>query len=66
MSELKNLLIKEGRIIDPGQGIDETASLLITGGKISWLGTGDPPQAGCDVINGLGLVDHRQWQSRRC
>ena len=56
MSELKNLLIKEGRIIDPGQGIDETASLLITGGKISWLGTGDPPQAGCDVINGPGLV----------
>jgi dihydroorotase len=56
MSELKSLLIKEGRIIDPGQGIDETASLVITNGRISWLGRGDPPQAGCDVINSPGLV----------
>jgi dihydroorotase len=57
MSEMiKNLLIKEGRIIDPGQGLYETASLLITDGKLSWLGRGDPPQVGCDVINGPGLI----------
>jgi dihydroorotase len=57
MSEIiKSLLIKEGRIIDPDRGLDETASLVITDGKIAWLGRGEPPQTGCDVINGRGLV----------
>jgi dihydroorotase len=58
MSEFKNILIKGGRIIDPSQGIDATGSLLITAGKISWLGEGDvdPPQTDCDILDGQGLI----------
>ncbi len=58
MSEFKSLLIKGGRIIDPHQGIDETADLLITEGKISWLGPGKArtPQRDYDVLDGQGLI----------
>jgi dihydroorotase len=58
MSEFKSLLIKGGRIIDPSQGIDEAADLLITEGKISWLGQGEPssPQRDCNVLHGRGLI----------
>jgi len=55
---VKPLLIQEGRLIDPGQGIDETGSLLITEGKISWLGIGEvaPPQPDYDVLSARGLI----------
>jgi dihydroorotase len=58
MSEFKSLLIKGGRIIDPSQGIDEAADLLITEGKISWLSPGEPrpPQRDYDVLDGRGLI----------
>jgi dihydroorotase len=54
----KPLLIKDGRIIDPAQKIDEVGSLLIAEGKISWLGKGkaSPPQADYDILNAQGLV----------
>jgi dihydroorotase len=32
------LLISGGRILDPGQGIDKIADLLIAKGKIAWIG----------------------------
>ena len=51
---MKSLLLRGGRIIDPSQGIDESANLLIADGKISLLG-GEPP-SGCDVLNASGLV----------
>jgi dihydroorotase len=52
------LLIYGGRIIDPGQGIDEIGSLLITDDKISWLGKGEmtPPQPGYVVLHSQGLI----------
>jgi dihydroorotase len=52
------LLIHGGRIIDPSQGIDEIGSLLITDGKISWLGKGEmtPPQPGYDILHSQGLI----------
>jgi len=55
---MKPLLIQDGRIIDPSQGIDETGSLLITDGKISWLGRGEitPPQPDYDVLHAQGLI----------
>jgi dihydroorotase len=58
MSEFKSLLIKGGRIIDPSQGIDEAADLLITEAKISWLGQGEPspPQRDYDILDGRGLT----------
>jgi dihydroorotase len=55
---MKPLLIQNGRIIDPSQGIDVTGSLLIAEGKISWLGKGNltPPQPDYDVLNARGLI----------
>ena len=55
---MKALLVYSGRIIDPSQGIDEIGSLLITEGKISWLGKGEmtPPQPDYDVLPAQGLV----------
>ena len=52
---MKPLLIQGGRIIDPGQGIDEVGSLLITEGKISWRGE-TPPQPDYDVLPAEGLI----------
>ncbi len=53
-----SLLIQGGRIIDPSQGIDEISSLLITDGKISWLGRGEmtPPQPGYNILHAQGLI----------
>jgi len=55
---MKPLLIQGGHIIDPSQEIDETGSLLITEGKISWLGRGEvaPPEPGCDTLHARGLI----------
>ncbi len=52
------LLIHGGRIIDPGQGLDKTGSLLISEGKISWRGKGRPPPS-CpeyDILHAEGLI----------
>ncbi|MFC2047023.1 dihydroorotase [Chloroflexota bacterium] len=55
---MKPLLIQGGHIIDPGQGINDTGNLLITEGKISWLGRGQvaPPQPAHDILNARGLI----------
>jgi dihydroorotase len=55
---MKSLLIQGGRIIDPSQGIDATGSLLITEGKVSWLGKEEetPPQPDYDVLHARGLI----------
>jgi len=55
---MKSLLIHGGHISDPSLGIDETGSLLITEGKISWLGRGEitPPQLDYDIIHAQGLI----------
>jgi len=53
-----SLLIRGGRIIDPSQGIDETGSLLISEGKVLWLGKGEitPPHPEYDVLHAEGLI----------
>ncbi len=48
-------LIQKGRIIDPGQGIDEIGSLLIREGEIAGWGE-IPPQADYNVLPAEGLV----------
>ncbi len=50
------LFIKGGRIIDPAQGIDRVAGLLIADGRIAWLGEGEPPQSDYDVLDAGGLL----------
>ena len=51
----KSLLIQGGRIIDPSQGIDETGSLLVAGGRISWYGE-TPPEHDHDILHAEGLI----------
>ena len=51
-----SLLIRGGRIIDPAQDIDKTASLLVKEGKIAWLGEGDPPNEDYTVLEAAGLI----------
>jgi len=55
---MKPLLIHGGHIIDPGQGIDEAAGLLIEDGKISRLGKGEitPPPTDYDMLDASGLI----------
>jgi len=52
---MKSLLIKDGRIIDPSQSIDERGSLLLSEGKIAWRGA-IPPQADYDILYAEGMV----------
>lgn len=52
---IKSLLIQGGRVIDPAQGIDKVGSLLITEGKISWLG-GTPPPQSAHVLHAEELI----------
>jgi dihydroorotase len=53
---MKPLLIQGGRIIDPGQKRDGVGSLLISEGKISWVGKASPPDTEYDVIDAEGLA----------
>ncbi len=48
-----SLLIQGGHIIDPSQGIDEIGSLLITEGKISWLGMVGSNNINCIILEPL-------------
>lgn len=52
---MKPLLIKDGRIVDPSQGIDELGSLMLSEGKIVWRGV-TPPQADFDILYAEGKV----------
>ncbi|MFQ5997040.1 MAG: dihydroorotase [Dehalococcoidales bacterium] len=52
---MKPLLIQDGRIIDPSQGIDEVGSLLISEGKITRRGE-ISPKADYDVLHAAGLI----------
>jgi len=54
---VKPLLIRDGQLFDPGQGINEPWSLLIKDGVISWLGETRmmPPETDCDIISARGL-----------
>ncbi len=55
---MRSRLIQGGRLIDPGRGLDEVGNLLITEGKISWLGKGEiaPPEPDYDVLPAKGLI----------
>jgi len=53
-----NILISGGHILDPGQGIDKVADLLISKGKIAWIGDKGtaPGQSDSKTIDAAGLV----------
>jgi dihydroorotase len=50
------ILILNGRFIDPAQGIDGKFDIAVAGGKIAWVGQGQPPKDDYDVIDAAGLV----------
>ena len=49
-------LIKAGRVIDPGQGMDSTADVLLEGGHVKAVASRIDPPEGCAVIDAGGLV----------
>jgi dihydroorotase len=48
-------LIKNGRVVDPANGIDDTLDILIEDGKITKIGR-DIPKAGADVVQAAGKI----------
>jgi dihydroorotase len=55
---MKPILIKGARIIDPSQKLNAIGSLVVTEGKIAWLGTGNqkPPDNDYDLLDARSLV----------
>lgn len=52
---MNTFLIKNGRVIDPSQGIDGVLDILIEDGKISRLGK-DIEQSGAEILDAHGLI----------
>lgn len=54
----KPLLIRGGRIIDPARGMDEKGNIIISEGKILWLGHQEEemPHIPCDVLPAQGFI----------
>ncbi len=52
---MSRLLIRNGRILDPGRDVDLTGDVLITGGKIAAIGQ-ELSVDGADVIDATGLI----------
>ena len=50
------LLIKRGRIIDPGQGLDAIGDVLIVDGVVVSVGSGLTAPEDCAVVDATGLV----------
>ena len=51
---MADILIKNGRVICPDQGLDEVADLLITDGRIAKIGAGGEPAH--EVIDAVGKI----------
>ncbi len=51
-----NLLIQNGRVIDPSSGIDAKADVLIEDGSVSRVAAGLRAPKGVDVVDASGLV----------
>src|SRR5512138_3702584 len=49
-----NLLIKGGRVIDPSQGLDEVADVVVENGVVKEIGTGLAAPAGAETIDASG------------
>jgi len=54
------IVIRGGRVVDPGTGRDEVADVLIEDGRIARIGPGEVP-AGADVIEAAGKIVSPAW-----
>lgn len=52
---MSRLLIRNGRVIDPANGRDETADVLVEDGRVAAIGP-DLEAAGAEVLDATGLV----------
>ncbi len=50
------LFIKNARLVDPSQGLDETTSLIIDQGKVASVGVGLPEPAGAELLDAAGRL----------
>ena len=55
MADTRPILVRGGRIVDPSQGVDRVADLLIEGGAISGIGEGITHE-GAQTVDAAGLV----------
>lgn len=53
---MKPLLLRNGRVVDPSQGVDEISDLLIQGGRIAGRGRGLGVPEGAEVVDVSGCV----------
>ena len=52
-NSLERIVIKDGHVIDPAQGIDRIADVLIEGGRIARVGDGAMPEE-AEVVDATG------------
>jgi dihydroorotase len=53
---VKQVLIKGGRVIDPGSGLDEVTDVLLSNGLVEAVGKKIAAPEGADIIDATGLV----------
>jgi dihydroorotase len=55
---MKSILIQNAQIVDPSQKLNKTGSLLVSEGKIKWIGTNGqaPPENGYEVIDAKNQI----------
>ncbi len=53
---MRPLLIRGGRVIDPGQGIDRVGDVLVAEGTIAYAGRVEEPAPNADIIDAGGMV----------
>ena len=56
MDRMKRLLIKGGRVIDPSQGYDDIADVLVESGAVSGIAPNIDAPEHADVIDAAGMV----------
>ena len=56
MSRKKSLWIKSGRVLDPGDDLDQIADVLIRDGKIASIGRVKKPPVGAEIYDARGKL----------
>ena len=53
---MRPVLIRGGRVLDPSQGIDRVADLLLEGGTVTGISDKISPPDGAQVIDAAGMI----------